>query len=40
METLEEVSDTFKEFEEGVIARTDTINCLRSLEYQIDSTSE
>ena len=40
METLEDVSDTFKEFEEGVIARADTINCLRSLGYQIDLINE
>jgi hypothetical protein len=40
METFEEVSKVFEEFEEGVIARAHSISGLRSFEYQIDSTSE
>ena len=31
MEAFEEVSEAFKEFEEGIIARADSITCLRSL---------
>jgi hypothetical protein len=40
METFEEVSEAFKEFEEGVIARAYSISGLRSSEDQIDSVSE
>ena len=37
METIEEASEAFKEFEEGVIASADTISGLRSSKDQIDS---
>jgi hypothetical protein len=40
METFEEVSEAFEEFEEGVIARAHSVSGLRSFEYQIDSASE
>jgi hypothetical protein len=40
METFEEVSEAFEEFEEGVIARTHSISGLRSFEYQINSAIE
>ena len=40
METIEEVSEAFKEFEEGVIAGTDSISSLRSSKYQIDAARE
>jgi hypothetical protein len=40
METFEEVSEGFKEFEEGVIARAYPISSLRSFEDQIDSARE
>jgi hypothetical protein len=40
METFEEVSDTLKEFEEGVIARAHSVSGLSSFKYQIDSASE
>jgi hypothetical protein len=41
METFEEASEAFKEFEEGVIARAYSISGLRSFEIRsIDSASE
>ena len=40
METVEQVSEAFKEFEEGVIASAYTISGLRSSEYQMDSARE
>ena len=40
METIEEVSEAFKEFEEGVITCAYTINGLMSSEYQMDSARE
>ena len=40
METIEEVSEAFKEFEQGVIARTYSTSGLRSFENQIDIARE
>jgi hypothetical protein len=40
METFEKVSQTLKEFEEGVIARVYPLGGLRSFGYQIDLASE
>ena len=40
METIEEVSEAFKEFEEGVIARAYSISSLRPFEDQMDSARE
>jgi len=40
METFEEVSKVFEEFEEGVIARAYSISGLGSFEDQIDSARE
>ena len=34
MKTLEEVSETFKEFDEGVVARAHSVSGLRSFEYR------
>ena len=40
METIEEVSKVFEEFEEGIIARAYSISGLGSFEDQIDSAKE
>jgi hypothetical protein len=40
METFEEVSEAFKEFEEGVIGRAYSIGGLKSLEDRIDSANK
>ena len=40
METFEEVSEAFKEFEEGVIVSAKSISSLRSFKYQIDAARE
>ena len=40
METIEEASEAFKEFEEGVITRAYSISSLRPFEDQMDSARE
>ena len=39
MESLEEVSEAFKEFKKGIIARADSISRLRSFGCEVESIS-